>query len=86
MIVALLISLLLLLQIPAPAAQVQNESQEDIDIAEIIFDHIGDDYEWHLLTWGDKHIALHLPVIVHASDGWHVFSSKRLSHGRPTKA
>ena len=57
------------------------ESQEDIDIAEIIFDHIGDDYEWHLLTWGDKHIALHLPVIVHASDGWHVFSSKRLSHG-----
>ena len=100
MIAALLISLLMLLQIPSPAPQVRNdretvtpvetspvipseakESQEDIDIAEIIFDHIGDDYEWHLLTWGDKHIALHLPVIVHASDGWHIFSSKRLSHG-----
>ena len=60
---------------PAPQAE------EDIDVAEIIFDHIGDDYEWHLLTWGDKHVMLHLPVIVHSSTGWHVFSSKHLEHG-----
>ena len=57
------------------------ESQEDVDIAEIIFEHIGDDYEWHIFTWGEKHVVLHLPVIVHSSTGWHVFSSKRLSHG-----
>ncbi len=60
---------------PAPQAE------EDLDVAEIIFDHIGDDYEWHLLTWGDKHVMLHLPVIVHSSTGWHVFSSKHLEHG-----
>ena len=90
---ALLISLLLLLQIPSPATQVRNdnesvipseakESQEEtVDVAEIIFEHIGDDYEWHLLTWGDKHVVLHLPVIVRSSTGWHAFSSKRLEHG-----
>jgi F-type H+-transporting ATPase subunit a len=55
--------------------------EESIDVAEIIFEHIGDEYEWHILTWGEKHVVLHLPVIVHNSTGWHVFSSKRLAHG-----
>ena len=72
---ALLISLLLFAS-PSPAPQ-----DEVVDVAEIIFEHIGDDYEWHLFTWGDKHVMLHLPVIVHSSTGWHVFSSKRLEHG-----
>ena len=64
--------------IPSEAKESQ---EEDVDIAEIIFEHIGDDYEWHLLTWGDKHVMLHLPVIVHSSTGWHVFSSRHLEHG-----
>ena len=97
MILTWLISLLLFWQIPSPAAQVQDDSssvilseavggveesqEEDIDVAGIIFEHIGDDYEWHLLTWGDKHVMLHLPVIVHSSTGWHVFSSRHLEHG-----
>ena len=59
----------------------ESVQEEDVDVAGIIFEHIGDDYEWHLLTWGDKHVMLHLPVIVHSSTGWHVFSSKRLEHG-----
>ena len=75
MILTWLISLLLFAA-PSPAVQ-----EEDVDVAEVIFEHIGDDYEWHLLTWGDKHVMLHLPVIVHSSTGWHVFSSKRLEHG-----
>ena len=57
------------------------QAEEDIDIAEIIFEHIGDDYEWHFFTWGDLHVTMHLPVIVHSSTGWHVFSSKHLAHG-----
>ena len=60
---------------------VSTQAEEPVDVAGIIFEHIGDDYQWHLLTWGDRHYALHLPVIVHSSTGWHVFSSKRLTHG-----
>ena len=94
MIWSLLISLLLFWQIPSPAAQVRNDTdpvipseakesqqEEEVDVAGIIFEHIGDEYEWHILTWGDKHVVLHLPVIVHSSTGWHVFSSKHLEHG-----
>ena len=53
----------------------------DLNVAEVIFEHIGDAYEWHIASWGDRHLVLHLPVIVHSSTGWHVFSSKHLEHG-----
>ena len=77
MILAWFISILLLAA-PSPAPQ---QEEETLDLAELIFDHIGDDYEWHIFSWGDRHVVLHLPVIVHSSTGWHVFSSGKLEHG-----
>ena len=74
MIAALLISLLLL---QAPVAS----AQEDVPVSEIIFEHIGDDYEWHITEWKGRHVAIPLPVIVKSSTGWHVFSSSRIVHG-----
>ena len=56
-------------------------AEENIDIAEIIFEHIGDEYEWHITEWKGKPVAIPLPVIVKSSTGWHVFSSERLQHG-----
>ncbi|MBQ3882957.1 MAG: F0F1 ATP synthase subunit A [Bacteroidales bacterium] len=62
------------------------ESGEEVDVSEIIFGHVGDSYEWHITSWKDKSIAIHLPVIVHSrTTGWHVFSSKRLEHGEQYK-
>ena len=78
MMLALLISLLFLVIPSGAAGGVEESKEETVDVAEIIFEHIGDDYEWHIFTWGDRHVVLHLPVIVHSSTGWHVFSSKRL--------
>lgn len=63
-------------------SQSENQSEssegENIDIPEIIAEHIGDSYEWHITNIGKKSIAIYLPVIVHSSTGWHIFSSKRL--------
>ena len=59
-------------------------AQEDggFDIAEVVFGHIGDDYEWHITDWGERRIAIPLPVIVYSrSSGWHVFSSHHLEEG-----
>lgn len=62
------------------------EGSEDIDVSEVIFGHVGDSYEWHITSWKDKSIAIHLPVIVHSgTSGWHVFSSKHLEHGKEYK-
>ena len=47
---------------------------DDIDVAEIIFEHIGDEYEWHITEWKGKPIAIPLPCIV-IDDGVHVFTA-----------
>jgi len=71
MILAFLISLLLLFQTD-PSAQVPqddnavilSDSEASLDISEIIFEHIGDEYEWHITEWKGKPIAIPLPCIV----------------------
>ena len=51
---------------------------EDVDVNELVFGHINDAYLWHIVTLGDWHLSIHLPVIVKGDDGWHVFSSEKL--------
>lgn len=58
-------------------------TESEVDVKDIVFSHIGDSYEWHITTWGDTHLTIPLPVIVHsATTGWHCFLSSRLhEHG-----
>ncbi len=37
---------------------------QEINVSEIIFDHIGDEYEWHITEWKGKPVAIPLPCIV----------------------
>ena len=64
MILSFLISLFLL---QAPASSVipsEVEESPEINVSEIIFDHIGDVYEWHITEWKGKPVAIPLPCIV----------------------
>lgn len=55
-----------------------------LDIKGLIFEHIGDDYSWHITTIGKTDIGFNLPVIVHSSEkGWFAFSSGKLHSGQP---
>ena len=52
-----------------------------VDAKEIVFHHIQDAYEWHITSWGEKHITISLPIILYSSEtGWHCFSSSHLLH------
>ena len=74
-----LLALLPLALAARPAAPEEAAEGEELNISEVIFEHIGDAYEWHITKWGDRDIAIFLPVIVRTSDGvWHCFSSKHL--------
>ncbi len=54
---------------------------KETNIKEVIFDHIGDSYEWHLATIGEKHISIPLPIIVYSQQsGWNIFASSHLHH------
>lgn len=56
-------------------------SDEKVDVAEILFGHIGDSYGWHITEWKGHHVVIPLPCIVKSSSGWHFFMSSRLEHG-----
>ena len=34
------------------------ENENDLDLGEIIFDHLGDSYEWHITDIGDTRLAV----------------------------
>jgi F-type H+-transporting ATPase subunit a len=73
----MIILLLFIGTLPAVA-----EKREMIDVQELVFGHINDDYSWHITTIKDKHISIPLPVIIKSSErGWFVFSSSHFHHG-----
>ncbi|MDY3268713.1 MAG: F0F1 ATP synthase subunit A [Phocaeicola sp.] len=74
--------LLMLFATGFASAETAGDSEgPDVDVNELVFGHINDSYEWHIVSIGDTHITIPLPVIVKSSTGWHVFSSKLLEEG-----
>ena len=78
MILSILISFLLAAQSVMPGSDRASEmadqvGHDEIDISSIIFEHIGDEYEWHITEWKGKPVAIPLPCIV-IDQGVHVFT------------
>ena len=67
--------LLLMLLAMTPTA-----SAEDFSAKEVVLEHIKDSHEWHVTGEGESAVVIPLPVIVHSSTGWHVFSSSQFEH------
>ncbi|MCC8146131.1 MAG: F0F1 ATP synthase subunit A [Bacteroidales bacterium] len=64
------------------ATDLHEEEAKELNVRELILDHVGDAYDWHITSFGDKHISIPLPVIVKGHEsGWHVFSSSKFHHG-----
>lgn len=67
-----------LLSLPLRAAA----EESGPDVIGVVMEHIGDSYEWHVTTAGERELSVPLPVIVHSrTTGWHCFSSARLRRG-----
>jgi F-type H+-transporting ATPase subunit a len=59
-----------------------HQEAEEINAGELIMDHIGDAYEWHIATVGETHISIPLPIILYSEhSGFHVFMSTKFHHG-----
>jgi F-type H+-transporting ATPase subunit a len=59
-----------------------NPPEEDVDVAHMLFGHIGDSYGWHITDWSGEHITIPLPCIVYSQQsGWHCFMSSKIEHG-----
>ena len=55
---------------------------KEVDVAHMLFGHIGDSYGWHITDWSGKHVTIPLPCIVYSKQsGWHMFMSSKIEHG-----
>ena len=57
---------LLLLPLNAQAQESGNDEKE-LDIPEIVLEHLSDAYEWHIASYKGKHLSIALPIIVRSS-------------------
>ena len=77
----IVVTLIASLCLSSQPAEASNEDTAEVDVAELVFGHIGDSYGWHITTWEGRHVTVPLPCIVHSSTGWHFFMSSELEHG-----
>jgi F-type H+-transporting ATPase subunit a len=55
---------------------------ESFNPGTFILDHIGDAYDWHILTYNGHHVSVPLPVILYSKQsGFHAFMSSKFHHG-----
>jgi len=58
------------------------KEKAELNVTELIIEHLADNYEWHITTFGHTHVSIPLPVIVKGQNsGWQVFLSSRFEHG-----
>ena len=58
------------------------QGEGELNVKELILDHLADSYEWHMATFGDFHLTIPLPIIVKGeTSGWHIFMSTKFHHG-----
>lgn len=67
-----------------PMSLYANESEEgsgELNIPEIVLEHLADSYEWHIATYEGKHLSIPLPIIVRsdATGEWTVCTAHSLS-------
>lgn len=58
------ICLLLMLTL-TPMSMLANEQQgEELNIPEVVLEHLADAYEWHIASYEGKHLSIPLPIII----------------------
>ena len=67
---------------PVTLSTSEESSSQEVDVAQMLFGHIGDSYGWHITDWKGQHITIPLPCIVYSRQrGWNVFMSSKIEHG-----
>lgn len=64
------------------AAGVPSGDKEEFNAGNFVIEHVSDSYEWHIATFGKKHISIPLPIILYSkTQGFQLFMSSRFHHG-----
>lgn len=73
----------LIVAAPVTLSESEGSPSQQVDVAHMLFGHIGDSYGWHITDWSGKHVTIPLPCIVYSKQsGWHMFMSSKIEHGQ----
>ncbi len=64
-----------------PLNETEHHQEEAFNAGEMILEHIIDAYEWHILSYGDFHLSIPLPVIIYHDGHLITFLSSAFHHG-----
>jgi len=67
--------------IPVVSELESHGNPEKLNPGKLILDHIYDSHEWHIMTIGEHHVTVPLPVIIYDQGNLIVFSSSHFHHG-----
>ncbi|MBQ6193186.1 MAG: F0F1 ATP synthase subunit A [Prevotella sp.] len=78
----ILLMLVALLPVQLYAEEAAHEGEE-LDIPEIVLEHLADAYEWHIASYQGKHLSIPLPVIIRSKNTgqWHFCTAHTLPDG-----
>jgi F-type H+-transporting ATPase subunit a len=55
--------------------------KEEFAVGSMIFEHILDNHEWHIMTVGKTHVTIPLPILLIHDGTFHAFMSSEFHHG-----
>lgn len=74
--------------VEASGYEEDTHTENSFDAGKFVLEHVADSYEWHVVSFGDTHISIPLPVILyskkpelHEGKRLHVFMSSEFHHG-----
>ena len=61
------------LLVPVQQINAEEAESKELDIPEIVLEHLADAYEWHIASYEGKHLSVPLPIIVRSENTgeWH---------------
>ncbi len=66
----------------------ESHEEEAFNAGKFVMEHVSDAHDWHIVSFGNTHISIPLPVIVyskhpelHEGKSFHVFMSSKFQHG-----
>jgi len=67
----------------AAVAESSKAEGEELNIPEIVLEHLADAYEWHIASYQGKHLSIPLPIIIRSSQTgqWHFCTAHSLPQG-----
>lgn len=67
----------------SPAETWEEEvAKDEFKAGEVIIQHIVDAHDWHILSYGDFHLTIPLPIILWHQGSLYVFMSNKFHHGQ----